>query len=90
MYLGTIAKLGTLAKRASCNEVRGMVQRLMTHLFLVKGAVCAETDMVEDVVVVVGAVDAMGAVVEVVAPLVTLYVGIIGIVGVSTGKYVST
>ena len=45
----------------------------MTHLLLVQGAVCAGTDVLADVVMVVGAVGAIVAVVEVVALLETLF-----------------
>ena len=43
--------------------------RLMTHLFVVKGAVCTGTDLVEDMVVVVGALGAVGAVVALLVSL---------------------
>ena len=45
----------------------------MTHLFLVQSAVCAGTDVLAYMVVVVGAVGTIGAVVEVVALLVMLF-----------------
>ena len=51
------------------------MDKFMTHLILVPDAVCAGTDMLEDVDVVVGAVSAvgvMGAVVVIVALLDTL------------------
>ena len=35
-----LSRLGPLASSASCTGVRGVVDRLMPHLFLVKGAVC--------------------------------------------------
>ena len=59
--------------------LREVVDRLMTNLLLVKGAVGAGTDVVEFLVLVVCAVGALGAVDVVVAPLVPLflYIGIV-------------
>ena len=57
-YLGTIAKLGPLARSASSAGVRGMVDRLLTHLLSLRSAVCAVTNVMVDVGVVVGAVGA--------------------------------
>ena len=51
-----MAKLGALASRDSCAYVRGVLDKLMTHLFLVPNAVCAETNVLTDVDVVVGVV----------------------------------
>ena len=53
-----MAKLGPLAKSASCAGVRGMVDRLLTHLLSLRGAVCAGTSVMVDVGVVVGALGA--------------------------------
>ena len=55
------ANLGPIAKCSSCAGIRGMVNRLMTHLLLFEGAVCGGTTMM---VVVVGAVGAGTAVVS--------------------------
>ena len=86
-YLGTIPKFGPLPERVLCSQMRGMVDRLMTQLLLVNGAVCTGTVVVE-VVVVAGAVGAMGAV-GVVVTLLVLMFHCIGIVGISTIKCVS-
>ena len=53
------------------------MDRLMSHLLFMRGAVCAGTDLVANVVVVVGAVGAvgsMGAEDVVVTLLLTLFV----------------
>ena len=34
-YLGTMAKFGPLAHRDSCTDVRGVLERLMTHFCFV-------------------------------------------------------
>ena len=56
-----------MAKRASCAGVRGLVDRLITHLLLVDGVVETGTVVNE------GAVGAVGVVGAVVALLVTLF-----------------
>ena len=48
------------------------MDKLMIHLFLLKGAVCAGADELSDVVMVVGAVGAVGAMGTVVVTVVLL------------------
>ena len=63
-----MAKLGLLARKDSCAGMRGMLDKLMTHLFLLLAAVCS--GIIVDVVA--GAVGVVDAVVVVVALLETL------------------
>ena len=54
-YLDMMAKLGPLARRDFCVGVMGLLEKLMTHLFLLSATMCAAT-VVDVVAGVVGAV----------------------------------
>ena len=57
-----MVKLGPLVRRYSCTDVRGMVDKLTTPLFLLPNAVCTGTDALANMDVVVGVVGAVGEV----------------------------
>ena len=60
-YLGVMAKLGPLARRDVCAELRGVLERLITHLCLLVEVAAMLVDAV-DIVDAVEVVGAMGAV----------------------------
>ena len=72
--LGVMAKLGPLESSEVCAELRGVLERLMTHLSWLVGAtvvggaaILVAVEEVATAVVVVGVVGAMGVVTVVVA-----------------------